>query len=117
MNRDEKLIELLIKAGLHRNLAKAVVYLSKVKRAKAKEIERQADLRQPEVSLTMKKLKELKWVRERELKKKGKGRPHKEYELIVSLKDIARELVNAKREELNELKAKLSELEKLLNIK
>ena len=38
MNRDEKLIELLIKAGLHRNLAKAVVYLSKVKRAKAKEI-------------------------------------------------------------------------------
>ena len=49
----------------------------------------------------MKKLKELKWVRERELKKKGKGRPNKEYELIVDLKDIVRELVKAKREELN----------------
>jgi predicted transcriptional regulator len=117
MNRDEKLIELLTKIGLHRNLAKTIVYLSKVKRAKAKEIERHADLRQPEVSLTMKKLKELKWIREREVKKKGKGRPHKEYELIVDLKDIVRELVNAKRKELNELKAKLSQFEKLLNLK
>ena len=117
MNRDEKLIELLIKAGLHRNLAKAIVYLSKVKRAKAKEIERQADLRQPEVSLATKHLKERKWVRERELKKKGKGRPTKEYELIVDLKDIVKDLVNAKREELNELKAKLLQLEKLLKLK
>jgi predicted transcriptional regulator len=117
MNRDEKLIELLTKIGLHRNLAKAIVYLSKVKRAKAKEVERNADLRQPEVSLTMKNLKERKWVREREVKRKGKGRPTKEYELIVSLRDIVKELVNAKREELNELKAKLSELEKLLNLK
>jgi len=113
MNRSENLVELLVKAGLHRNLAKAIVYLSKVKRAKAKEIERHADLRQPEVSLAMKSLKERKWVREREVKKKGKGKPLKEYEL-VDLKDIARELINAKRRELNELKTKLSELEKLL---
>ena len=117
MNRDEKLIELLIKAGLHRNLAKTIVYLSKVKRAQAKDIERHADLRQPEVSLTMKNLKERKWVRERELKKKGKGRPSKEYELIVSLRDIVKDLGKAKREELNKLKAKLSQLEELLNLK
>jgi len=111
---DERLVELLIKAGLHRNLAKVIAYLSNVKRAKAKEIERYADLRQPEVSLTMKTLKERKWVREREVKREGKGRPLKEYELIVDLKDIVRELVDTRRRELNELKAKLDELEKLL---
>jgi predicted transcriptional regulator len=65
----------------------------------------------------MKNLKERKWVREREVKRKGKGRPTKEYELIVSLRDIVKELVKAKREELNEFKAKLSQLEELLNLK
>ena len=114
---DERLVELLIKAGLNRSLARTLVYLSKVKRAKAREIEIGAELRQPEVSLATKHLKELKWIRERELKKKGKGRPTKEYELIVDLKDIVKELINTKREELNELKAKLLELEKLLNLK
>ena len=54
MTIDEKLIELLTKAGLRKNPAKVIAYLSKVRRAKAREIELGTDLRQPELSLAIK---------------------------------------------------------------
>jgi|GEM_PF-5108069 len=54
MKKDARLVELIVRVGLHGNLAKVIVYLSKTKRAKAKEIERYADLRQLEISLTIK---------------------------------------------------------------
>ena len=72
--KDEKIINLLTEAGLNKNIARVIVYLSKTEEAISRDIERSANLRQPEVSLAMKELKELGWVKERELKKKGKGR-------------------------------------------
>jgi len=115
MTLDEKLIELLIRAGLRKNPARVIVYLSKVKKAKAREIELGADLREPELSLALKDLKKRKWIIERKIKRDRVGRRPKEYELIVDLRDIVRELIDARRRELNELKAKLDKLERALS--
>ena len=115
MTLDEKLVELLIKAGLRKNPAKVIAYLSKVKKAKAREIELGTDLREPELSLAIKDLKKRNWIKERKIKRDRVGRRPKEYELIVDLKDIVRELIDARRRELNELKAKLSKLERALS--
>lgn len=114
---DEKLVELLSEAGLNKNIARVVVYLSKAGEAVSREIEREANLRQPEVSLAMKELKNMGWIKEREIKKKGKGRPLKSYKLSLDIKDIVRDLVEKKREEIKKLERDLEELEKLVGLK
>ena len=115
--KDERVVGLLAETGLNKNIAKVVVFLSKVGEAISRDIERAANLRQPEVSLAMKDLKEWGWVKERELKKKGKGRPLKSYKLTRDLKDIVQELVERKREEIRKMEKDLEELEKLVGLK
>jgi predicted transcriptional regulator len=115
--KDEKIVKLLSETGLNRNIAKVVVFLSKTGEAISRDIERAANLRQPEVSLAMKELKEWGWVKERELKKKGKGRPLKSYKLTLDLKDIVSELVEKKREEIKRIEKDLEELEELVGLK
>lgn len=112
---DEKLVSLLSEAGLNRNIAKVVVFLSKVGEAVSRDIERAANLRQPEVSLAMKELKEWGWVKERELKKKGKGRPLKSYKMTKELREIAMDIIQKKREEIKKIERDLEELEKLVS--
>ncbi|MEG9194679.1 MAG: ArsR family transcriptional regulator [Candidatus Methanoglobus sp.] len=114
---DEKMVSLLAEAGLNRNIAKVVVFLSKAGEAVSREIERAANLRQPEVSLAMKELKEWGWVKERELKKKGKGRPLKSYKMTRDLKEIAMEIIQKKREEIKKIEKDLEELEKFVSAK
>ncbi len=116
-SKDERIVELLADAGLNKNIARVIVYLSKVGEAVSREIEREANLRQPEVSLAMKELKNLGWIKEREIKKKGKGRPLKSYKLSLDIKDIVRNLVEKKREELRKLERNLEELEKLVGLR
>ena len=115
--KDERLIELLSEAGLNKNIARVVVYLSKVGEAVSRDIERAANLRQPEVSIAMKELKETGWIKDREIKKKGKGRPFKSYKLTLDLKDIVTELVEKKREEMRKLEKDLNELESLVGLR
>ncbi|MCD6492742.1 MAG: ArsR family transcriptional regulator [Archaeoglobaceae archaeon] len=116
-DKEERIVKLLSETGLNRNIAKVVVFLSKVGEAISRDIERAANLRQPEVSLAMKELKDWGWVKERELKKKGKGRPLKSYKLTLDLKEIVSELVNKKREEIKRIEKDLLELEKLVGLK
>ncbi|MEM0203148.1 MAG: ArsR family transcriptional regulator [Archaeoglobaceae archaeon] len=111
---DEKVINLLTEAGLNRNIARVVVFLSKAGEAVSRDIERAANLRQPEVSLAMKELKEWGWVKERELKKKGKGRPLKSYKMTKELREIVQELVQKKREEIKKIERDLDELESMV---
>jgi len=115
--KDEKIVKLLSETGLNKNIAKVVVFLSKTGEAISRDIERAANLRQPEVSLAMKESKEWGWVKERELKKKGKGRPLKSYKLTLDLKDIVAELVEKKREEIKRIEKDLEELEELVGLK
>jgi len=114
--KDERIVGLLTEAGLNKNIAKVIIFLSKSGEAISRDIERAANLRQPEVSLAMKELKEWGWVKERELKKKGKGRPLKSYKLTLDLKEIASELVEKKREEIKKIEKDLKELEELVGL-
>ena len=54
--REEEFISLLTRAGTKKSVAAALVFLAGRKKASSHEIERGADLRQPEVSVAMKVL-------------------------------------------------------------
>ncbi len=114
--KEERIALLLTETGLSRSIAKIIVFLSRAGEAVSRDIERAANLRQPEVSLAMKDLKEWGWIKEKELRRKGKGRPMKSYKLTLDLKEIVSELIDKKRREIEKISKDLDELEKLVGL-
>jgi predicted transcriptional regulator len=90
--KDEEIADILISLGISRNTAMTLSYLQNVNAATSVDLERVARLRQPEVSIAMKQLKERDWISEREEKKPGKGRPYRIYSLKVGFNDIIAQL-------------------------
>ena len=102
---DEEFSNLLTELGLKRNVAKVLIYLAMTEEATSREIERSSDLRQPEVSIAMRTLKENDWIESRESKAESKGRPVKIYRLSKSITEIMDQIEKSKREEIeNHLK-------------
>ncbi len=104
---DEKLAEVLQRAGLPRNVARTLAYMRKRDEVKSVEIEKSTDLRQPEVSIAMKYLREKGWIVKRDIKKEGKGRPVHGYKLSKPFPKIVEEIEK-------ELQKKISHVEKLI---
>lgn len=90
--KDQKTAETLISLGLNKNTIMVLTYLQNTTDATSDELVRGAGLRQPEVSIIMKYLKEHDWINEREQKKAGKGRPIKVYSLKIGVQDIIEQL-------------------------
>lgn len=104
-DEDEEFSNLLTEIGLKRNVAKVLVYLASSPEATSRDIERGTDLRQPEVSIAMRTLKENGWIQSRESKAESKGRPVKIYSLskpITEIMDIIEE--NKRKEVENQLR-------------
>ncbi len=107
--------ELLIKCGVNKNVASVLEYLSEVSEASTREIELNCNLRQPEVSMTMKILSDLGYIETKEVKyAKGKGRPRKVYRLKKPIKEIVNEIIKKKKEEISEIEEAIRKLEELV---
>lgn len=99
-DKEEEFAQLLVDIGLKRNVAKVLVYLANTPEATSRDIERGTDLRQPEVSIAMRSLKENVWIESRESKAESKGRPVKIYCLARSIEDIMETIEQDKRKEV-----------------
>lgn len=109
-DKDEEITDALISLGMSRYVARTLSYLQNVDEAAAVEIENGAGLHQPEVSIAMKVLKERGWIKEREEKKPGKGRPHKIYLLKVKFNEIIAQLEKLQKKAVEEERAKIERL-------
>ncbi|MDP2767621.1 MAG: transcriptional regulator protein, partial [Candidatus Methanoperedens sp.] len=61
-DKDEEIADALISLGMNRYVARTLAYLQQVNEATSVELERGVGLHQPEVSITMKELKERDWI-------------------------------------------------------
>jgi predicted transcriptional regulator len=86
--KDLEFIEALRNLKVPRNVAALITYLADANEATSREIEMGTNLRQPEVSIAMRSLRQNNWVDERNIKAEGKGRPMIVYKLGVPLKSI-----------------------------
>ncbi|KAB2948404.1 MAG: hypothetical protein MPEBLZ_01856 [Candidatus Methanoperedens nitroreducens] len=111
--KDEEIADILISLGMSRNVAMSLTYLQNMNSATSVDLERVARLRQPEVSIAMRQLKERDWIDEREEKTPGKGRPYKIYSLKVGFKDIVTQLEKQQKKAVDEAKANLERLKEL----
>ncbi|WP_319508088.1 transcriptional regulator [uncultured Methanolobus sp.] len=87
--KEYEIVELLRKLDINRTVALTLACLSSGEEITSREIEKNSNLRQPEVSIAMRYLKDNNWVDIREEKKtEGKGRPVKLYRLVTPLDEI-----------------------------
>ena len=100
--KEEEFANLLVLAGIRRNVARVLVYLTYAPEASSREMERATDLRQPEVSVAMAWMTSQGWVVSRETKAENKGRPVKIYQLAMPIGTIMDLIEQAKRNEANQ---------------
>ena len=74
--------------GMKRPVASVITYLKDQNERSSREIETATSLRQPEVSIAMRTLRERGWLAEHEIKNIGKGRPLKIYALRATIDEI-----------------------------
>ena len=113
--QDEKIVNIFTELGMPKNLAKTLTYISQVDECRSADIERGANLRQPEVSVAMQELKKKGWIDKRDLKKEGKGRPIYIYKLTSPLEQIIGSFEKEKLQEIEAVKRDISELKILLD--
>jgi len=99
--KEEEFANLLTETGTKKTIAKVLVFLANTPEATSREIERGTDLRQPEVSLAMRYLKEQGWISSRESKAESKGRPVKIYKLSRPVNKIMDNIEKEKKAEAN----------------
>jgi len=112
-DKDEEIADALISLGMSRNEAMTLAYMQNTNSATSIELERSARLRQPEVSIAMRQLKERDWVNEWEEQNPGKGRPYKIYSLKNGFNDIIAQLEKQHKEAVDEVQEKIERLKEL----
>jgi predicted transcriptional regulator len=111
---DDKAVQLFVKLGMPKNLAKTLLYISQFDECKCADIEQATDMRQPEVSIAMQELHRRGWVKKRDLKKKGKGRPVHIYKSTVHLSEVMKSFEQEKFKEVERIKNDISLLKNII---
>jgi predicted transcriptional regulator len=112
--KDDKAVQLFAELGMPKNLAKTLMYISQVSECRSADVEQVADLRQPEVCIAMQELHSRGWVKKRDLKGKGKGRPIHIYRSTTHLSEILKAFEQEKLKEVESVKKDISELKNLI---
>jgi predicted transcriptional regulator len=112
--KDDKAVQLFAELGMPKNLAKTLMFISQVDECRSADVEQGADLRQPEVSVAMQEMRRRGWVKKKDLKKKGKGRPVHIYKLTRPLPQILNTFKDEKMKQVETIKGDLSELHNLI---
>jgi predicted transcriptional regulator len=111
--RDEILAELMTKAGMSKNLSKALIFIARRNETTSVEIEKATGLRQPEVSIAMQELRQRRWVEKKDIKKEGKGRPVHSYRLSVPFPEIVDTICGREAERIKQIEENLKRLRQL----
>ena len=113
---DEKVVRLFTELGMPRNQSKTLMYISQFDECRSAEVERGADLRQPEVSVAIQELRKKGWVKKRVQKKENeRGRPVHIYSSAKTLSDIIKIFEQEKLSEMETVKNDISELKNIID--
>jgi predicted transcriptional regulator len=114
-DKDMEFVETLRSLGVPRSVATLITFLANVDEASSREIEMGSDLRQPEVSIAMRTLRDNHWIDEREIKREGKGRPMKVYSLRADIDEIIKYFEEQKLHESAQAMESIQRLKQLIS--
>ena len=111
---EEKLIELLQRFGYFHIDAKILTYMLRKGKVTSKQIEHDMGLRQPEVSIGVKKLREQGLIGKTEIHTEGKGRPNHEYHLKMKPDAVRAHIIKQADKQIAEKVSWLEEMKPIL---
>ena len=111
---DLEFVKGLESLGMNRNVAGLITYLKEVKEGSSRDIETATGMRQPEVSIAMRTLRQNNWVTERDVKTEGKGRPMKIYKLSTPLEEIIKHYGDVKNSESTQAMEAIQKLREMI---
>ena len=114
--KDLEFIDALRSLKVPRNVAALIIYLANVNEATSKDIEVGTNLRQPEVSIGMRTLRQNNWIEQRNVKTDGKGRPRILYRLNVPIEKIIQHYEEERNRESAMLMGSIQRLKELATI-
>jgi predicted transcriptional regulator len=114
-DKDMEFVETLRSLDVPRNVATLITFLANVEEASSREIEMGSDLRQPEVSIAMRTLRDNQWIEEKEIKREGKGRPMKVYSLRANIDGIIKHFEEEKLQESAQAMESIQRLKQLIS--
>jgi predicted transcriptional regulator len=112
--KEEEFVNLLVRIGTKKTIAKTLVFLGRLKRATSRELEHGTDLRQPEVSVAMKYLEEQGWIKRWRTPSDKKGRPVWNYALAIPVPEIMSSIEKQKKTEVNNQLALIKKMRKYI---
>jgi predicted transcriptional regulator len=112
--KDLEFVQGMESLGMNRNVAGLITYLKEVKEGSSRDIETATGLRQPEVSIAMRTLRQNNWVTERDVKTEGKGRPMKIYKLSVHIEEIIKHYEEVKNSESAQAMGSIQRLREMI---
>src|SRR3970040_299199 len=104
--KEDATVDLLMRTGMPKNVARARVCHSGREETTSVEVEKATGLRQPEVSIAMQELRKRRWVEKRDIKKEGKGRPVHAYHLALPFEEIIEIIGREERAKIEEIETK-----------
>ncbi|MBD6955978.1 MAG: ArsR family transcriptional regulator [Thermoplasmatales archaeon] len=108
----EELSNILNQLGLPKNVAKTLAYLRYHEDSLAVDIEFNAGLRQPEVSVAIQYLISKDWIKKKNIKKEGKGRPVRIYRLSKPFQEIIKDIEEEKKDSISKMEMLMENLKK-----
>jgi predicted transcriptional regulator len=111
--KDREIIDHMISLGISRNTSKVVLFMTRTGETSSRFIENAVDLRQSEVSIVVKWLRNNGWITTKSIRKPGKGRPTQLYKMRFSMRRIIREIEANKLREIEDLKKEIAQLKRL----
>jgi predicted transcriptional regulator len=114
-DKDLEFAETLRSLGVQRKVAILITYLANVEEASSRDIEMGSNLRQPEVSIAMRALRDNDWVSEKEVRRGGKGRPMKVYSLLTPIDEIITHFEEEKQQESAQTMESIQKLKELIS--
>ena len=111
--KDWEFVQGLQNLGVNRKVASVITFLNDQSEKSTREIETATRLRQPEVSVAMRTLRERGWLTEHEIRNDGKGRPLKIYALRSTIDEIMNYYETEKTEEFAQTMKTIKRLKEL----
>jgi len=111
-DKEEELINLLAEIGTKKSVAKMLVYLARTPEATSREIERGADMREPEVCMAVKYLARLGWIRDRMIPSDRMGKPVRSIALALPAGQIL-DIIG--KQKMDETRSRVALIRKLGN--
>ena len=111
--KEQEIINLMSVLGMNKHFSRVVVFLSRIKESTSRDIQNSIGLKQSEVSVILRSLRERGWLTTEFIQTTKRGRPTQKHKLKYHIGSIVKYIEADKMAEIRDIKKIIARLKKL----